>query len=155
MNGLCKEHSKTILFCGIFFFFCVCVCVCGVCALQYRFREQVWPDGRGWDWGDREERKAVRDYLKKVWWDNVHPTTVEATLDTVRNEKNYILNVSYDASQSCISILSFPLQWWWRDRYEQSGTADTTSEYFGQWLLSQYQDYIKTHHPTNRQIGRN
>jgi hypothetical protein len=59
--------------------------------LQYQYREQVWP--RGWDWGDREERKAVRDYLKKVWKENNNTHPVETTLDNIRREKDSILNV--------------------------------------------------------------
>ena len=53
----------------------------------------MWPYGRLW--GDREERKAVRDYLKKVWKENITTWPVEEdTVETTRREKNSILNVS-------------------------------------------------------------
>ena len=52
----------------------------------------MWPYGRLW--GDREERKAVRSYLKKVWEDNNDTHRVEDTLENVRREKDQILYVS-------------------------------------------------------------
>ena len=52
----------------------------------------MWPYGRLW--GDREERRAVRDYLWDIWEKNNTVHSVSCTLENVRREKDLILNVS-------------------------------------------------------------
>lgn len=54
-------------------------------------REEIWPYDRLW--GDREERRAVRDYLKEKWEENNTITRLQDTYENVRNEKDMILEV--------------------------------------------------------------
>ena len=95
----------------------------------------------------------MRNYLKKIWKKNVDtvPVTYD-TLETTRTEKNEILQVTI--AISCIQ-LDFFFQWWWNNRYGQGGQVDTTNDYFGQWLLTQYREYIKVNPEDNRGWGRN
>ena len=113
----------------------------------------MWP--YGWLWGDREERKAVRNYLKIIWEENVDtvPVTYD-TLETTRTEKNEILQV-HDNAVSCNAIRFFFPQWWWNNRYGQGGKVDTTNDYFGQWLLTQYRDSNKIDYASNKGRARN
>lgn len=51
----------------------------------------MWPYGSLW--GDRQERRAVRDHLKKIWEENNNISRVRDTLENVTNEKDEILTV--------------------------------------------------------------
>jgi hypothetical protein len=64
-------------------------------------REELWPQYREYwapvsVWGDREERKAIRTYLRIVWQENNRGSIVNGTNNRVgvENEKDSILKVS-------------------------------------------------------------
>ena len=56
---------------------------------QYQLQEQIWPFSDLW--GD--ERREVRDYLKRIWGDNNCHCDVEVTYATVKREAELILAV--------------------------------------------------------------
>ncbi len=62
-----------------------------VVILQCQRRDVVWPFGG--DWGSEEERQAVRDYLKRVWQDNVSTHSLPPSLENTRKEATSILEV--------------------------------------------------------------
>ena len=118
-------------------------------------REEVWPYKD--IWGDPEERKRVRDYLKQAWEDNTTIWVVETNLENVREEKDEMLTVSSSPSFNMSAQWSYAcVQWWWRERYGQVTPLDTSNVYFGDWLYQQYIEASKfTTIQTNAQVGRN
>lgn len=104
-------------------------------ASYHERREIVWPHEE--EWGDRHERRNVRDYLKKIWEENVDTHSTKPSLENTKREKNDIL------------------EWWWRNRYTQSGPMDINSKYFGKWLYEQYLDAYKLSRRDNHKRGRN
>lgn len=96
----------------------------------YTHREQEWPYHELW--GDREQRREARDYLKKEWKDkSSDPQSVPDTLKKVRREKDLIL------------------KWWWTNRYGRTGETIINDD-FGRYLKQEYCDSKKLDCKNNR-----
>jgi hypothetical protein len=104
-------------------------------------------------WGDREERKAIRTYLRIVWQENNKGSIVKVVSDRVgvQNERDSILKVSLKCIDSHSNIYCL-LQWWWSNRWSET-PPDITNLEFGRWLLQQYKDANKIELPNNKKMA--
>ena len=91
--------------------------------LQHERREIVWPHEE--EWGDRNERRKVRDYLKKVWEENVETHSTRPSLENTRKEKNKILEVrqAHEFMENLLSCRDFQI----------SGGGGIATCSLGQW----------------------
>ena len=93
----------------------------------------------------------------RIWENNNSYEGVPATYRNAEREAEQVLEVSNSITFEAKPLQKLILfQWWWQNRYGQSGTRSlyNYSDRFGSYLQEQYRSTVRVNPRDNRGYGR-